>query len=90
MKKNIRNIENMIREGKVNIAYGIDDEAFQDTEHDHFVDAAAYSFMALKEMEMTDSYLLLHIRNRPWFMPGFAWVWMLSKVLNLSYFRKND
>jgi len=58
-----------------------------DERHSDFVDAYAY-MIAGKEMEMRESYILLHIKAKPWWLPERLYKWILSKVLNLNEFKK--
>lgn len=55
--------------------------------HSDYVDAFAY-VVAAKEMEMRDSYILLHVKSRPWWLPEVIYKWILSKVLCLNEFKK--
>lgn len=54
--------------------------------HSDFVDSFAYG-IAVQEMKVREGYILLHIKQKPRWLPKFVWHWLLKKILHLSEFR---
>jgi hypothetical protein len=48
-----------------------------------------YSYMvAKKEVEAIDEYFILHVKERPWWMPNKVYEWILGRLLVLNRFQK--
>lgn len=45
---------------------------------------------AKEEAEIIDAYLLLHIKQRPWYIPEFIYKFILKKILVMNRFTKNE
>lgn len=56
-------------------------------EHSHMVDAMCYSLIAEREARLMNEYVLLHIRQKPWWIPNVFYRWILSKLLVLNRFK---
>jgi hypothetical protein len=55
--------------------------------HDDLVDSFAYMIAGM-EAELIDRYCLMHVKQRPWWLPDFMYKWLLGQLLVLSYFKK--
>ena len=58
-----------------------------DPRHSDMVDAFAYA-IAAQEARIQDEYVLLYVRAKPQWVPGFVYRWLLSKLLVLTFFKK--
>jgi hypothetical protein len=55
------------------MTFGLQDRlATTNPKHDHFIDAYAY-MIAADECRLIDSYCLMYLRKRPWWMPEFVY-----------------
>lgn len=75
--------------------YNIDDFRFRNRLHK--TDKARMQLVedqihmsATHEAKMTNGYILLHVKARPWWIPNVVYEWVLGKILVINRFTKES
>jgi len=59
-----------------------------DPKHSHMLDSIAYMYAA-HEAKLTNEYILMFIKAKPWWLPKWLYHKLLSLVVNLANFKFN-
>ncbi len=57
-----------------------------DPKHSDMIDSIAY-MIAAEEAKITDEFILLHVKKRPWWMPERLYRFIIRQVLVMAKFK---